>query len=117
MSRVPESALRDANNCFVQIGVTVNNDRVLSTHLGHDVFDRCLRGVGSGGLLVDGQAHLARTGEGDDFDTRASNQHRPDLFTDPWKEANHPIGNASRLDNFHKFAADNRRLFRRKREH
>ena len=62
---VAEGAGDDAVHGLVEVGVVVDDDRVLAAHLGDDALDVVLARRRLGGLAVDEQADAARAGEGD----------------------------------------------------
>ncbi len=65
LARVAERALNHAHHGLVEVGVVIDNDRVLAAHLGDHALDMVLAGPGVGGLAIDQQADIARARESD----------------------------------------------------
>ena len=72
--------MHHAHDGLVQVGVVINDDRVLAAHLGDDPLDMVLAGPGVGGLAVDQQADLARAREGDQVDAGMVHQRLADFL-------------------------------------
>ena len=74
---IAERTADDAEHGFVEIGVVVDDDRVLASHLGdHALHPAIARGGDFGRPGVDRQADRARAGEGDQRDVGMLDQAR-----------------------------------------
>src|SRR6185369_14530075 len=58
---------------LVQVGIVVDDDGILSPHLGDDLLDVRLAGIHPGGAVDDAQSGFDRAGEGDQRDVRVIN--------------------------------------------
>ena len=67
MALIAEGAFDDAENCFIQVGVVIDDDRVFTSHFADGVFhiaNTTLRHFGRFG--IDREPNRARTSEGDE---------------------------------------------------
>ena len=69
-----------ADDRLVEVGVVVDDDRVLAAHLGDHPLDVVLARLDLGRLAVDQQPHVARAGEGDEVDVGMVDQRLADLL-------------------------------------
>ena len=76
---VAEGALQDADDRLVEVGIVVDDDRVLAPHLGDHPLDVVLPRRRLGGPAIDRQPDLARAGEGDQVDPGIFHQRLPDV--------------------------------------
>jgi len=74
LSLVPERGGHDRRNRLVQVGVHVDQDRVLATHLHDSPLDRLLSRPGLSRLRHNPQAHGPGPGEEDEIDLRMADE-------------------------------------------
>ena len=108
LARVRERAVRDRRDRDVEVGVGVDDDRVLAPHLGQDPLDLSLPGSDDGRALDDLQADRLRAGERDERDRRVLDQRRADLLADAGEEGEHTRRDARLVEDLDQTQRDRR---------
>ncbi len=82
LPRIAEGTPDHPMHRFVQVGVVIDDHRILATHFGNDALDVILSGPHLSGLTIDGQANIDRSGKGNKRDVGVIHQNRTDLLAD-----------------------------------
>src|SRR5436309_3577026 len=64
---ITESGVDGVDNGFIEIGVGIDNDRVLPAHLANDALELALARARFAGRLPNSQTNFARAGKGNHF--------------------------------------------------
>ena len=86
LARVAERALQDRRHRVVEVGVGVDDDRVLAAHLRDDALDVPLTGTHLGRAPDDVEPDRLRSGERDERDVGMLDERGPDLLADTREE-------------------------------
>ena len=113
LAGVAERALDDGRHRLVEVGVGVDDDRVLAAHLGDDALDVALPGPHLGGPLDDVEPDRLRAGERDERDIGMLDERGPDLLADTRQEREHAVGQPGVEQHLDQPRRDARRLLGR----
>ncbi len=97
LPRVVEGRDDDLADGHIEIGVRVDDDRVLAAHLGDDLLDAVGGGV-LGRLADDAQPDIHGAGEGDEVHARVTHEEVADLAAGAGEEVDRPRRCAGRLE-------------------
>ncbi len=112
LPREAERARRDARHRFVEIGVAVDDDRVLPSQLRDHPLDLALAGAHAAGVFEDGQAHRPAPCEGHERDVGVSHQRGADVLSSTRQEGQRPRREPGRVERLDQQVGNGRRLLR-----
>ncbi len=113
MSVEAECAGHDTVECGVQIGVGLDDDRVLAAHLEDGALDEDLTGLGFGGTLMDLQTDGLRTGKCDETCLRMGDNSAPEVGALARAQVDDAVRQANLFEQFHKLRGNRRGVDRR----
>ena len=113
MSLKAECGLRDAFDGGVHVGFGVHDDGVLAAHFQNGALNPNLALLGSGGAMMNAEADVARSGEGDEARFRMLDDGVAKTCARARTEIHDARRHAGFFQNFHKFRGDGWRVARR----
>ena len=106
LSAVTERAVKGGGDGFIEVGVVVDDERVLAPPFAHHLFEVGLSRKRPPGRLPDLAADGARAGEGDGIDLRMGGEESADLRTDARQVIQHARRHARLHEQVHQHGAD-----------